>query len=103
MDTIVLRKICELTSKGQSLAVVTIIGTKGSTPRKVGTVMLIEKNGRIWGTVGGGCGEAEVRQQALLAMDEGISCIHKVTLLNDIAADDGMVCGGIMEFFIQVL
>ena len=103
MDKIVLRKICELTSKGQTLAVVTIIRTKGSTPRKEGAVMLVEANGKIWGTVGGGCGESEVRQRALLAMDEQISCIHTVNLLNDMAADDGMVCGGVMEFFIQVL
>lgn len=103
MDKIVLRKVCELTSRGQPLAVVTIIRTKGSTPRKAGVVMLVERNGNLWGTVGGGCGESEVRQRALLAMDEQISCIHKVNLLNDMAADDGMVCGGVMEFFIQVL
>jgi len=103
MDKIILRKVCELTRKGQSLAVITIIDTKGSTPRKAGVVMLVEDNGKIWGTVGGGCGESEVRQRALLAMDERISCTFKVNLLNDMAADDGMVCGGIMEFFIQVL
>jgi len=103
MDKIVLQKICELTRKGQPLAVVIIISTKGSTPRKAGVVMLVESDGKIWGTVGGGCGESDVRQRALLAMDENISCIHKVELLNDMAADDGMVCGGIMDFFIQVL
>jgi len=103
MDEIILRKVCELTGKGQALAIVTIIRTKGSTPRKAGVVMLVEGDGKIWGTVGGGCGESEVRRQALLALDEHISCIHKVNLLNDMAADDGMVCGGTMEFFIQVL
>ncbi|MBC8015365.1 MAG: XdhC family protein [Sporomusaceae bacterium] len=103
MDKILLKKICELISKGQPLALVTIINTKGSTPRKAGVVMLVESSGKIWGTVGGGCCESEVRQQALLAMDEQISCIHKVELLNDMAADEGMACGGVMEFFIQVL
>jgi xanthine/CO dehydrogenase XdhC/CoxF family maturation factor len=103
MDKMLLRKICELQSLGQGLALVTIIGTRGSTPRKVGAAMIVENNGKIWGTIGGGCGEAEVRQRALLAMDEKKTCLHKVNLLNEMAADEGMVCGGIMEFFIQVL
>lgn len=103
MDKIILKKICELQAQGQELALVTIVATKGSTPRKTGTAMVVEKNGKIWGTIGGGCGEAEVRQRALLAMDDRLSCIHQVTLLNDVAAMEGMVCGGTMEVFIQVL
>lgn len=103
MDKGILKKIVELTSHQEHSALVTIISTKGSTPRKVGATMLVERSGKLWGTVGGGCGEAEVRQRALLAMDEGLSCRYQVTLLNDIAAMEGMVCGGTMEFFIQVL
>lgn len=103
MDKAIIKKICELKSQGENLALVTIISTKGSTPQKTGAAMLVEKNGKIWGTVGGGCGEAEVRQRALLAMDEQLSCTYKVTLLNDMAAMEGMVCGGTMDFFIQVI
>ena len=103
MDKMLLRKVCELKALHQGVALVTIINTKGSTPRKVGAAMIVEDNGKIWGTIGGGCGEAEVRQRALLAMDEKKSCIHKVNLLNEMAAEDGMVCGGVMEFFIQVI
>lgn len=103
MDKILLQKVCELQSQGQRLALVMIINTKGSTPRKTGTAMVIEQSGKIWGTVGGGCCEAEVRQRALLAIDEGLSCVYQATLLNEVAADEGMACGGIMDFFIQVL
>ncbi|WP_378953862.1 XdhC family protein [Pelosinus sp. sgz500959] len=103
MDKIILQKVCELQSQGEKLALIMIINTKGSTPRKIGSAMIVERNGKIWGTVGGGCCEAEVRQRALVAMDEGISCIYQATLLNDVAANEGMVCGGIMDFFIQVL
>lgn len=103
MDRGIVRKICELTSQGERSALVTIISTKGSTPRKAGATMLVEQRGKLWGTVGGGCGEAAVRQRALLAMDEGTSCTYQVTLFNDIAATEGMVCGGTMEVFIQVL
>jgi len=103
MDKMILKKICELKKQGQPLAMVTIVSTKGSTPQKAGATMLVEGDGKIWGTVGGGCGEAEVRQRALVAMDEQVSCMYQVALLNEIAAMEGMVCGGIMEFFIQVL
>ena len=103
MDRMLLKKICEIKSQGHRLVLVTIIKTLGSTPRKTGAAMVVEENGKIWGTVGGGCCEAEVRQQALLALDCNTSGIHKVNLLNDMAANEGMVCGGIMEFFIQVV
>jgi xanthine dehydrogenase accessory factor len=103
MDKMLVKKVCELTRQGKRAAFVSIIDTKGSTPRKVGTTMLVEQTGRIWGTIGGGCGEAEVKRQSLLAMDEGRSCLYQVNLLNGLAADEGMVCGGVMEVFIQVL
>ncbi|MDR3561630.1 MAG: XdhC family protein [Negativicutes bacterium] len=103
MDKQLLQKICELKDQGEPLALVTIVSTQGSTPRKAGAAMLVEATGRIWGTIGGGCGEAEVRQQALLAMDEKRSSLYQVNLLNDMAAAEGMVCGGVMEVFIQVI
>lgn len=102
MDKMLLNKICELTHQGQGSALVTIVSTKGSTPRKPGAAMIVERSGKIWGTIGGGCGEAEVRQRALLAIDEGVSCLYSVNLLNSVAAGEGMVCGGVMEVFIQV-
>lgn len=103
MDKYLLQKICELKAAGETFALVTIVGTKGSTPRKAGAAMLVQRDGRTWGTIGGGCGEAEVKQRSLMAMDDSISFTHQVSMLNDIAADEGMVCGGIMEVFIQVI
>ncbi|ABO48864.1 predicted sulfurylase small subunit, molybdopterin cytosine dinucleotide biosynthesis [Desulforamulus reducens MI-1] len=102
MDRLILQRVCELQAKGEPFALITILSTKGSTPRKAGAVMLMERIGRTVGTIGGGCGEAEVKQRALLAMDEQTSCIHRVNMVNDVAAEEGMVCGGSMEVFIQV-
>jgi xanthine dehydrogenase accessory factor len=103
MDKVILAKLCELQELGVGFALATIVHTKGSTPRKAGAAMLVERDGKIWGTIGGGCGEAEVRQKALTALDEGCSGIYCVNLLNEVAANEGMVCGGVMEVFIQVL
>lgn len=95
--------ICECQRNGEKAALVTIVETRGSTPRKAGSKMLIFSDGRSCGTIGGGCGEAEVRRQALTALDDNHSCLHTVRMLNDVAADEGMVCGGIMEVFIQII
>jgi xanthine/CO dehydrogenase XdhC/CoxF family maturation factor len=103
MDKQLLEKICQLQRQGQTIALITVVGTRGSTPRKAGAAMVVEQTGRIWGTIGGGCCEAEVKQQALLAMDESCSRLVEASLLNDVAASEGMVCGGVMEVFIQVL
>lgn len=103
MDREMLKKICEWQNNGEKVALVTIVATRGSTPRKTGSKMLILPNGKSFGTIGGGCGEGEVRQQALTALDENRSKLYTVTMLNEVAADEGMVCGGIMEVFIQIV
>ena len=103
MDREMLQQICTWKNNGEKVALVTIVETKGSTPRKAGSKMLILPNGQSFGTIGGGCGEGEVRRQALTALDENRSCLYTVTMLNEVAADEGMVCGGIMEVFIQII
>ncbi len=82
-------------------ALVTIARTRGSTPRKAGARMLVYRDGRTFGTIGGGCGESEVRREAFNAMDEGSPRIYKVALDADTAAAEGMACGGVMEVFIE--
>lgn len=98
-----LQKICTWQETGEKAALVTIVSTRGSTPRKAGSKMLILPTGETFGTIGGGCSEGEVRQQALRALDEKRSCLYTVNMLNDAAAEEGMVCGGIMEVFIQIV
>ncbi|MBP2645486.1 MAG: XshC-Cox1-family protein [Firmicutes bacterium] len=103
MDQLILNHISETRDKGEKAVLVTIVETRGSTPRKPGSKMLIFPNGRSIGTIGGGCGEAEVRRQALTALDENQSRLYTVKMLNEVAADEGMVCGGVMEVFIQII
>ena len=58
MDKLILQQICELQKNKEPFALLTILSTKGSTPRKAGAAMLLERTGRTFGTIGGGCGEA---------------------------------------------
>jgi xanthine/CO dehydrogenase XdhC/CoxF family maturation factor len=103
MNKQVLEKVCALQKAGQKGALVTIIRTWGSTPRKAGSKMVVQPDGTMTGSIGGGCAEAAVRLQALSAMDEGHSFVYKVDMLQSVAADEGMVCGGVMDVFIQMI
>lgn len=82
-------------------AMATIVSRKGSSPREVGTKMVIFKDGTAIGTIGGGCVEADVRQKALSVIDNQKSELIKVDMTGADAEEDGMVCGGIIEVFIE--
>ena len=103
MERRLLSEICQVQGQGGRAVLVTIIETRGSTPRKAGAQMLVFSDGRTVGTIGGGCGEAEVKRQALVALDENQPQLYTVTMRNEAAADEGMVCGGSMEVFLQLL
>lgn len=103
MNEAIVSAICQALQNKENIALATIVGTKGSTPRKPGAAMLIWPDGRVMGTIGGGCSEAEVKMRALQVFDEGRPCMLEIRMLNDLAAMEGMVCGGIMEVFIQLI
>jgi xanthine/CO dehydrogenase XdhC/CoxF family maturation factor len=103
MDRNILEAICQAQKSKERLALVTVVNTLGSTPRKAGSRMLVWPDGRTMGTIGGGCAESDVRIRALTALDSGLSLLYRVEMLNDVAATEGMVCGGVMEVFIQVV
>ncbi len=83
--------------------VATIVRTRGSTPREVGARMIVENDGTIRGTVGGGCGEAEVWAEAQGVAESGEPTLIEVDLLHDHDAEGGRACGGIMYVFIEPL
>lgn len=80
-----------------------IVSRKGSAPRKIGTKMLIYRDGRTIGTIGGGCMENQVMEQAR-RMLEGIRPSPKLIRLDmtgEDGADEGMVCGGTVEVYLE--
>lgn len=82
-------------------ALVTIVSRKGSAPREVGTKMAVLKDGTMIGTIGGGCVEANLRQNAFMSIDNQKCQLVNVDMTGREAEDDGMVCGGIVEVFIE--
>lgn len=96
------RLIDEATERGERVVVATVAHTRGSTPQRRGAKMLFFANGETAGTVGGGCVEAEVWAEAREAMHDGKSALHHFSLTADEASEEGMVCGGTMDIFIDV-
>lgn len=87
--------------RGERVVVATVAHTRGSTPQQRGAKMLFLEDGAAVGTVGGGCIEAEVWAEAREAMRSGKSALHHFSLTAEAASEEGMVCGGTMEIFID--
>lgn len=84
-------------------ALVTIVGTQGSTPQRAGARMLVYADGVVSGTIGGGCVEAEMTRRARIALENGRPVLTTYDLTPEQAGDEGLVCGGRMEVFIEPL
>lgn len=97
------RLLSEAQERRERVAVATVADTKGSTPQRRGAKMIFFESGETIGTVGGGCVEAEVWAEAKEALRTRRSALHRFSLTADEASEEGMVCGGIMEIFIEVI
>ncbi|MBR3561018.1 MAG: XdhC family protein [Oscillospiraceae bacterium] len=80
-----------------------VLETRGSTPVKSGAAMAVDALGRGYGTVGGGCGEAEVMRRARALLGTGGSDIVEVDMTDDAAAEDGLTCGGTMRVYLEAI
>src|SRR4051812_19113323 len=78
----------------EPVALALISGVKGSSPQKKGAKALFYADGRIEGTLGGGCLEAEVRERARAALLNQKPASFDLILDHDFGWDDGLICGG---------
>lgn len=96
----VFEQIQRALSDGTPVVVATVAATRGSTPRRAGARMLVREDGSFCGTIGGGCGEAEVLYEAMEALKDGRPRLVHVDLTNPIDGDD-KICGGVMDVFVE--
>lgn len=89
-------------ASGEPVALATVAQTLGSTPRKTGAKMLVRPDGSFVGTIGGGCGEAEVWQDAMDVLDDGDARMVTVDLTEPTDGED-KICGGVMRIFVERL
>ena len=91
----------EALERGESAALVTIVSTIGSTPQRVGAKMLVFSDGRIVGTIGGGCYENDAFWKAREAIKTRRPEMVHYELSDDFAQETGLVCGGQMDVYIE--
>lgn len=99
LDFEVLKRLAEETDEPK--AVVTVIASQGSSPRGAGAKMIVYRDGRILGSIGGGCSEAAVLGEARRLIGSGGYRVVHVDLSGEAAEDEGMVCGGVMDVLIE--
>jgi len=87
-------------AQGESVALCIVVATRGSTPRRAGSKMLVYPDGRIVGTVGGGETEHRVVREALAALREGRPRLLHYRLVRPEQGDPG-VCGGEMHIYVE--
>src|SRR5205809_1682300 len=94
MKNAVFEALADAARKGEAVALGIISGVKGSSPQKVGAKALFYNDGRIKGTLGGGCLEAEIQQRAIKSLRTGKPETFDLLLDHDFGWDDGLICGG---------
>jgi len=96
-------EIVKLRNAGQRGAVATIVNVRGSIPSFKTAKMLVREDGSIFGTIGGGCVEADVWRAAREVMEQEKPRTLSFDLNHDPKYDTGLVCGGTLEIFIEPL
>ena len=100
----VIQEAVRLLESGQPGVLATVVRTKGSTPQKAGAMLLVRQDGSGVGTLGGGCVEGDIWFAAKEILRRRGGPEFKDYFLNeDVAARDGLVCGGTMYFFLEPL
>ena len=100
MQDEIYRELAGAIERGEPVVLATVARTRGSTPRKTGAKMVVRQDGTFFGTIGGGCGEAEVWQEAMSVLADGNARIVTVDLTEPTDGDD-KICGGLMDVFVE--
>ena len=90
-------------ARGDSVALVTVVRSQGSTPQRAGAKMLVWADGRTIGTIGGGCYENDAFWKAREAIASGKTSLLHYELNDDFAQENGLICGGRMDVHIDPL
>jgi xanthine dehydrogenase accessory factor len=101
MNREVFAAVADALDRGEPAALVTIVSTTGSTPQRVGAKMLVFGDGRMVGTIGGGCYENDAFGKARHAIVTRTPQLVHYELSDDFAQETGLICGGQMDVYIE--
>jgi xanthine dehydrogenase accessory factor len=101
MNREVFAAVADALERGEQAALVTIVSTTGSTPQRIGAKMLVYADGRMVGTIGGGCYENDAFWKAREAITNRKPRMVHYELSDDFAQETGLICGGQMDVYIE--
>ncbi len=88
-------------SRGDQVAIATVVQTGGSTPRPLGAKMIINSRGEFAGSVSGGCVEGAVIEAAQRVIKSGKPQLLQYGIADETAWDVGLSCGGMIQVFVE--
>lgn len=102
-DAVVYRALLDAVAAGRKVVLATVVAARGSTPRGVGSKMVIDPVAGLVGTIGGGCGEGDVIEASSSVLETGRSLRVRVELMDDEESWSPAVCGGHMDVILEPL
>ena len=97
----ILPEIEQWQTDGEEIALATVVRASGSAPRPVGAKLAVTRNGRMAGSVSGGCVEGAVFESAMQVLDSGKPELVNYGISDEMAWDVGLSCGGVIDVFIE--
>lgn len=97
----VLGKAAEWHRQGKGVALATVVKTWGSSPRPIGSQLVVDEDGAFLGSVSGGCVEAAVVGEAKKVIKEGEPRLLEFGVTDEAAWEVGLACGGRIEIFVE--
>jgi xanthine/CO dehydrogenase XdhC/CoxF family maturation factor len=86
---------------GEKVVVATVVGTRRSAPRPIGTSLAVSESGKMCGSVSGGCVESDVFDNAMAVMRDGEPRLLHYGITDEMAWDVGLPCGGEIDVFVE--
>ena len=87
--------------EGEKVVVATVVATRRSAPRPVGTSLAVSESGKMCGSVSGGCVENDVFENAMEVMASGEPKLLSYGISDDLAWSVGLPCGGEIDVFVE--
>jgi xanthine dehydrogenase accessory factor len=88
-------------NRGERFAVATVVATRRSAPRPIGSKFAVSESGELCGSVSGGCVESDIAEQAKVVLESGVPKLLSYGISDDDALGVGLPCGGEIDVFVE--